>query len=92
VVYFSLHGIEPLFKVSVHAEAAENYLQEVDSSITKAGFYIHHQTGSHVNLRNHDKAHLHVVVPQHSGDLALKTIKSIIVQAEMTVEEFVALL
>jgi len=38
------------------------------------------------------KAHLHVVVPSHSGDLAPKTIKSILVQAEMTVEEFAALL
>jgi predicted RNA binding protein YcfA (HicA-like mRNA interferase family) len=36
--------------------------------------------------------HLHVVVPQHSGDLAPKTLKSIIVQTEMTVEEFIALL
>jgi predicted RNA binding protein YcfA (HicA-like mRNA interferase family) len=61
-------------------------------ALLRAGFYVHHQTGSHVNLRRHDKAHLHVVVPQHSGDLAPKTIKSIIVQAEMTVEEFVALL
>jgi predicted RNA binding protein YcfA (HicA-like mRNA interferase family) len=60
--------------------------------LLRAGFYVHHQTGSHVNLRHHEKAHLHVVVPQHRGDLAPKTIKSIIVQTEMTVEEFVALL
>jgi predicted RNA binding protein YcfA (HicA-like mRNA interferase family) len=60
--------------------------------LLRAGFYVHHQTGSHVNLRHPDKVHLHVVVPQHSGDLAPKTIKSIIVQAEITVEEFVALL
>jgi predicted RNA binding protein YcfA (HicA-like mRNA interferase family) len=60
--------------------------------LLKAGFYLHHQTGSHINLRHHEKVHLRIVVPQHSGDLAPKTIKSIIVQAEMTVEEFVALL
>jgi predicted RNA binding protein YcfA (HicA-like mRNA interferase family) len=60
--------------------------------LLRAAFYVHHQTGSHVNLRHRDKAHLHVVVPQHGGDLAPKTLKSIIVQAEMTVEEFVALL
>ena len=58
----------------------------------RADFYVHHQTGSHMNLRHHEKSHLHVVVPQHSGDLAPKTLKSIIIQAEMTVEEFVALL
>jgi len=38
------------------------------------------------------KTHLHVVIPRHNGDLAPKTIKSVIVQAEMTVEELVSLL
>lgn len=60
--------------------------------LLRAGFYIHHQTGSHANLRHHTKIHLHVVVPRHSGDLAPKTVKSIISQAEMTVEEFAELL
>jgi predicted RNA binding protein YcfA (HicA-like mRNA interferase family) len=58
----------------------------------RAGFYIHHQTGSHANLRHPEKDHLHVVVPRHRGDLAPKTLKSIIIQAEMTVEKFVELL
>jgi predicted RNA binding protein YcfA (HicA-like mRNA interferase family) len=60
--------------------------------LLRAGFYIHHQSGSHANLRHYTKTYLHVVVPRHSGDLAPKTIKSIISQAEMTVAEFVALL
>jgi predicted RNA binding protein YcfA (HicA-like mRNA interferase family) len=61
-------------------------------ALRRAGFYIHHQTGSHANLRHSTKTNLHVVVPRHGGDLAPKTIKSIITQAEMTVEEFVELL
>jgi predicted RNA binding protein YcfA (HicA-like mRNA interferase family) len=60
--------------------------------LLRAGFYVHHQKGSHVNLRHRTKAHLHLVVPQHGGDLAPKTIKSIIAHAEMTLEEFVELL
>jgi len=60
--------------------------------LLRAGFYVHHQTGSHVNLRHNSKTHLHAVVPSHSGDLAPKTIKSIIAQCEMTVEQFAALL
>jgi len=60
--------------------------------LLRTGFYVHHQTGSHVNLRQHTKTHLHVVIPRHSGDLAPKTIKSIIIQADMTVAEFAALL
>jgi predicted RNA binding protein YcfA (HicA-like mRNA interferase family) len=61
-------------------------------ALLKAGFYIHHQTGSHVNLRHHVKQYLRIVVPQHARDLAPKTIKSILVQAELTVDELVALL
>ena len=61
-------------------------------ALIRAGFFVHHQTGSHVNLRHHKKTHLHLVVPRHSGVLAPKTIKSIISQAEMTVEEFVSLM
>jgi predicted RNA binding protein YcfA (HicA-like mRNA interferase family) len=61
-------------------------------ALQRAGFYIHHQTGSHANLRHATKAHLHVVVPRHGGDLAPKTLKSILVQAEIAVEEFIALL
>ena len=59
--------------------------------LSRAGFYVHHQTGAHVNLRHPAKPHLHVVVPRHHGELAPKTLKSIIVQAELTVAELVAL-
>lgn len=61
-------------------------------ALQRAGFYIHHQTGSHANLRHALKTHLHLVVPRHGGDLAPKTLKSILSQAELTVEEFIALL
>lgn len=60
--------------------------------LLRFGFYIHHHTGSHANLRHNTKSHLHVVVPRHSGDLAPKTLKSIIAQAELTLEEFVEML
>ena len=55
----------------------------------KIDFYIHHQSGSHVNLRHNTKNHLHIVIPVHSRDLAPKTLKSILQQAEVTVEEFI---
>jgi predicted RNA binding protein YcfA (HicA-like mRNA interferase family) len=62
--------------------------KKVLKALLRAGFYIHHQTGSHVNLRHHTKLHLHVVIPRHGGDLAPKTIKAILAQAEVSVEEF----
>jgi len=60
--------------------------------LIKDGFYIHHQSGSHINLRHKIKLHLHVVIPFHSNrDLAPKTIKSIIIQAGLSLEEFLKL-
>ncbi len=62
------------------------------AALLRAGFYIHHQTGSHVNLRHERKNHLHVVIPMHSGDLAPKTLHAILVQSELMTEEFLDLL
>lgn len=67
--------------------------KKVLAALLRVGFYIHHQTGSHINVRHNAKSHLHIIIPMHSKkDLALKTLKSIIVQSELTVEEFVRIL
>lgn len=62
------------------------------SALLKAGFYIHHQTGSHVNLRHNAEEHFHVVIPRHNKELAPKTLKSILAQTEITIEQFIELL
>jgi len=62
--------------------------------LQKTGFYVHHQKGSHINLRHRIKTYLRVVIPFHNRVLAPKTIKSIIVQAELdinTVKEFMGM-
>lgn len=61
-------------------------------ALLKVGFYIHHQSGSHVNLRHKDKTNLHTVIPIHSKDLAPKTLKTILVQSEISVQEIIDLL
>ena len=59
----------------------------------KAGFEIHHQTGSHAQLRHTQKGHLRVTVLRHDRfDLSMPVLKSILRQAELTVEEFLELL
>ncbi|MBI4155625.1 MAG: type II toxin-antitoxin system HicA family toxin [Candidatus Zambryskibacteria bacterium] len=60
--------------------------------LLKLSFYVHHQSGSHVNLRHNFKNHLHIVVPIHYRELAPKTLKSILIQAEISVEELVDLI
>ncbi len=66
--------------------------KKVLMALLRFGFYIHHQTGSHANLRHKLKSHLRVVIPVHGKELAPKTVKSIIVQCELTVEQFLELL
>ncbi len=60
--------------------------KQVLKILQNAGFRINHTKGSHVNLRHQTRTHLRVVVPYHGKVLAPKTIKSIIVQAELDTE------
>jgi predicted RNA binding protein YcfA (HicA-like mRNA interferase family) len=67
--------------------------REVLRALLKAGFEIHHQTGSHAQLRHPEKPHLRVTVPRHDRfDLPVPVLKSILRQAEMTAEEFLGYL
>jgi predicted RNA binding protein YcfA (HicA-like mRNA interferase family) len=61
---------------------------EVVKALVVAGFVEVSQRGSHVKLRNRDAT---VIVPMHR-ELATGTLRSIIRQSEMSVEEFLALL
>jgi predicted RNA binding protein YcfA (HicA-like mRNA interferase family) len=62
-------------------------------ALLRAGFVIHLQKGSHTQLRNPGKAHLRVTNPRHdSFDLPKSVLRSILRQAEITVEEFLDLL
>ena len=61
-------------------------------ALGKAGFFVYHQAGSHMQLRHPLKSHLRITVPFSRKDLTPKTLKSIIFQAELTVDEFIKLL
>ncbi|MEK9185729.1 MAG: type II toxin-antitoxin system HicA family toxin [Patescibacteria group bacterium] len=60
--------------------------------LRKAGFYEFHQSGSHIQFKHFSKIQLRITIPYHKKDLAPKTLKSIIEQAGMTVDEFIGLL
>jgi len=62
--------------------------KEVLRALERAGFIVHHQKGSHVHLRHPEKTHLRVVIPYHNRELAPKTLRTIISQAEMSVKDF----
>jgi predicted RNA binding protein YcfA (HicA-like mRNA interferase family) len=62
--------------------------KEVLRALGRAGFFIHHTSGSHHVLKHPGKPHLRVTVPFHNKDLKRRTLASIIEQAGLTTEEF----
>ena len=62
--------------------------QEVVRALGRAGFYIHHQTGSHARLIHKTRPELRVTIPIHSKDIPKGTLRRILKQADLTVEEF----
>jgi predicted RNA binding protein YcfA (HicA-like mRNA interferase family) len=58
----------------------------------RGGFFIHHTSGSHQVLKHPDHPAVRVVVPYHVGDVKRGTLRSILRQANLSVDELIALL
>jgi predicted RNA binding protein YcfA (HicA-like mRNA interferase family) len=65
--------------------------RETIAAFRRAGWSVIGQTGSHAKL-GHPSTAARVTVPMHRGDIKSGTLKSILKQAGMTVDEFLALL
>jgi predicted RNA binding protein YcfA (HicA-like mRNA interferase family) len=66
--------------------------REVLQALKRAGFLVHHVSGSHHVLKHPDHPALRVTVPYHTHDLKRKTLASIIEQAGLTTDAFMDLL
>lgn len=66
--------------------------KEVLRALQRAGFFIHHISGSHYVLKHEGRSELRVTIPMHNKDLKRKTLSSIIEQAGLTAEQFLELL
>lgn len=64
--------------------------RKVIKALTKSGFYIRRQKGSHVIMRR-DKPFAQVVVPNHK-QIDAGTLDIIIEAAELSIEEFIELI
>jgi predicted RNA binding protein YcfA (HicA-like mRNA interferase family) len=62
------------------------------AALQRAGFVVRRVTGSHYRLSPPDDPARWVVVAHHNRDLKPKTLRTIIKQAGLTVDEFVDLL
>lgn len=58
----------------------------------EAGFYIHHQTGSHVYLKHRNDPTVLVPIPMHVKDLKRGTMAGILRKAKLNREAFLKLL
>ena len=66
--------------------------KDILRALERAGFFVHHTTGSHVQLKHPTKPGLRVTVPAHTYDVPRGTLQNILRQAELTAEEFQKLL
>lgn len=65
--------------------------KELCKILKKIGYSIDHQTGSHIILRNENPPHRRLTIPNHK-EIAKGTLRAILRQAGLTVEEFIELM
>lgn len=65
---------------------------EILRALQRAGFSVHHASGSHYIFRHPGRPSLRVTLPFHRGDVKRRVLASILEQAGLTVEEFLELL
>jgi len=58
------------------------------AAFRKHGFEIDHQTGGHIIMRNAGSPHRRLTIPNHK-ELAKGTLRALVRQAGLTVDEFV---
>lgn len=64
---------------------------DVVKALAEVGWELDHQTGSHMILRHKEPPHRRLTVPRHR-ELAKGTLRAIIRESGLTVEEFLKLL
>lgn len=67
--------------------------QRLIRALQRAGFFVHHVTGSHYVLKHRNRPAARIVVPYHgSADVKRGVLRSILRQAGLTADELNALL
>jgi predicted RNA binding protein YcfA (HicA-like mRNA interferase family) len=65
--------------------------RDAAKALRKVGYAVDHQTGSHMILRRAAPPYRRLTIPDHK-ELAKGTLRAIIREAGLTIEEFAALL
>ena len=64
--------------------------KELIKALSKLGYLVDHQTGSHIILRHKEQPHRRLTIPNHR-EISKGTLRAIIRQAGLTREEFLNL-
>lgn len=63
--------------------------KDLEKAIMQAGWYLHHARGSHFYYRHPNRPGKQITLPIHAGEgIPQKTLKSILEQAQLTLDEF----
>jgi predicted RNA binding protein YcfA (HicA-like mRNA interferase family) len=65
--------------------------KEVVKALSKIGYSLHHQTGSHMILRHREPPHRRITLPNHK-EIANGTLRQVINDAGLTIDQFTDLL
>ena len=67
--------------------------KQVEGAMLRAGWYLHHSRGSHFYYRHPEHRGRQITIPIHSGEIIPQmTLRYILEQADLTLDEFVKLL
>ena len=66
--------------------------KEILRALQRAGFFVHHTSGSHYILKHPHRPTLRVTVAFHNRDLKRRTLESIVEQSGLSVDEFLTFL
>jgi predicted RNA binding protein YcfA (HicA-like mRNA interferase family) len=67
--------------------------RQIEKAILRDGWYLHHSRGSHFYYRHSDYPGKQITLPIHAGEvIPQKTLKSILEQAGLSLEDFMKLL
>ncbi|MBI2450561.1 MAG: type II toxin-antitoxin system HicA family toxin [Candidatus Nealsonbacteria bacterium] len=61
-------------------------------ALKRAHFYEYHRSGSHIQLRHLNNSSSRITIPFQKKDLSPKTLKSILKQAGLSIDEFITLI
>lgn len=64
---------------------------KIVKAFAKIGYYVDHQTGSHIILRQEREPHRRITIPKHK-EISKGTLRAIIRQVGLTRKEFIELL